>query len=153
MRRILFCLLLLLPLRASASTLFGAIRGIVHDPHHQPIANATITLQAAHSAFTKTTQTAPDGTFTFPVLPLGDYLLTASAPNFRTVEQTLTLASNTSPILHFELPLRGPAESLTVTAATDAANINSATPTSLVSRIDIAQTPRRRPHQLARHDH
>ena len=144
MRRVLlfvFSLLLLAPGRASASTIFGEVRGIVHDPQHRPIRGATITLHAALSAFVKTAQTDQNGSFSFAVIPLGDYTVTVSEPGFRTLEQIVTLASDTSPLLHFELPLAGAAESVTITVETEAGSVDSVTPTTLVGRVDIAQTP------------
>jgi len=47
------CLLLValvyLPLARAAE--LTAVRGVVHDPQHRPIAGATVTLRAAHSDF------------------------------------------------------------------------------------------------------
>ena len=56
------CLLFVPMVRA---TIFGNIRGIVHDPQHRPIAGVEITLKSATSAWTQTTQTNPDGEFHF----------------------------------------------------------------------------------------
>ncbi len=144
MRRSLLCFVSLLFLAAAssvASTIFGEVRGIVHDPHHRPIAGATITVHAVRSAFVKTAHTNQDGSFSLPLLPLGDYTVSVSEPGYPVVEQVLTLASGTSPLLHFELTPRGPAESVTVTADAEVANVNSVTPTTLISRVDVAQTP------------
>jgi outer membrane cobalamin receptor len=57
------------------------------------------------------------------------------------MEQRITVASNTSPILHFELSVASVNESAVVTAETQTANVDSVTPTTLVSREDIANTP------------
>ena len=144
MRRRLLSLVSLLFLAtgiASASTIFGEVRGIVHDSQHRPIQGAAVTLHAAHSDFSKTAVTDTEGGFRLPVIPLGEYTLAVREPGFRTVEQTLTLASDTSPLLHFELPVGTAAESVTVTADADTADVNTVTPTTLVSRMDIAQTP------------
>ncbi len=144
MRRLtplVFSLFLLLSRMAPASTIFSEVRGIVHDSQHRPIRGATVTLQAAGSAFVKTGRTDGEGSFTFSVVPLGVYRVSASDAGFETVEQVVTLASDTTPVLHFELHAGGIAESVTVTAETDAANVNSATPTTLIGRAEIARTP------------
>ena len=144
MHRFLLCLaVLFLPFTpvASAATIFGEVHGIVHDPQHRPIQGATVTIHAARSAFAKTEHTNQDGAFSLPVIPLGDYTVTVSQPGFRVEEQTITLASNTTPLLHFELHVGGADESVTVMAETDSANVNSVTPTTLIDRTDIAQTP------------
>src|ERR1700744_5075250 len=97
-------LCLLIPIAAQA-TIFTQVHGVVHDPQHRPIAGAHIELHAANSAFTQSTITAHDGAFALPSIPLGDYILTTSQRGFSTAKQILTLASDTSPILHIELQL------------------------------------------------
>ncbi len=143
MRRVLLLLTLVLlsASAAHAATIFGQVHGIVHDPQHRPVAGATVTLHAAHSAYTRTVQSDGEGGFSLPALPLGDYTLAVSDPGFRSVEQFITLASGTTPLLHIELAVGSVNESVAVTAERDAANVNSATPTTLVDRIAIAQTP------------
>jgi len=55
------------------------------------------------------------------------------------LRQSLTVHSDTSPILHFMLQLGSVSTSVTVT--TNASNIDTVTPTTLIDRVDIAQTP------------
>ncbi len=123
------------------AAIFSQLHGVVHDPQHRPIAGARISLEAASSTFTTTATTAPDGSFTLSSIPLGDYIITASQSGFAAVRQMLTIASGTAPILHFELPLASVQQSATVTSDASAANVNTVTPTTLISREEIAQTP------------
>ena len=51
------------------ATVFATLHGIVHDPHHRPIAAAQVTLQAAESTFALHTTTAANGTFEIPTDP------------------------------------------------------------------------------------
>ena len=142
--RHLFACPLLLALSSSPAayaTIFGQIQGIVHDPQHRPVGEATVTVRAAHSDFTVAVHTDPDGSFILPAVPLGIYTITVSDPGFRAVEQNITLASNTTRLLHFELPVGDVNETVTVSTETDAANVKSVTPTTLIDRIDIANTP------------
>jgi hypothetical protein len=129
----------LLP-RAHA-TVFGQLQGIVHDPQHRPVANATITLRAAHSQFTQTAHTDPNGYFFLPAVPLGSYSIVIESPGFDLLRQDIVVYSNASPILHFPLQLGSVQQSVTVTSQTDVANVNSVTPSTMVSRLDIARTP------------
>ena len=87
------------------------------------------------------TLTANDGSFTIPSIPLGDYILTISQSGFATQKQSLTLASDTSPILHIELQLNTVEQTTTVTTDITTANVDTVTPTTLISRKDIAETP------------
>jgi TonB dependent receptor/Carboxypeptidase regulatory-like domain/TonB-dependent Receptor Plug Domain len=125
---------------ALAAVLAG-VRGIVHDPQHRPIAGATVTLHAANSDFAENVKTDTEGQFSFSAVPVGDYFITAAQPGFDTSRQSITVVSNTSPVLHIELPVASVQQSVTVTVANSAANVDSITPTTLISREDIANTP------------
>jgi hypothetical protein len=143
MRRFIACLIFLGLFYSSVAhaTIFGQVHGVVHDPQHRPIAGVHIELRAANSAFTKTALTGQDGSFSIPAVPLGDYVVTVSQVGFASVRQTLALASDTSPILHFELQLGAVQQTVTVNTDTNTANVNTVTPTALISREDIALTP------------
>ena len=54
------------------ATIFGSIRGIVHDPQHRPVVGVDVTLKSTTSDWSKTTQTDPDGSFSFSAVPVGD---------------------------------------------------------------------------------
>jgi hypothetical protein len=139
---VLLCFLpLFLNAIAAHATIFSQVHGVVHDPQHRPLAGARIELHAANSAFTQTTLSTQDGSFSIPSIPLGDYILTISQTGFATTKQNLTLASDTSPILHIELQLSTIQQTATVTADTITANVDTVTPTTLISRKEIAQTP------------
>src|SRR5580704_12267738 len=139
---VLLCLLSMFPgLAVAHATIFSQVHGVVHDPQHRPIAGARIELHAANSAFSQTTLTSKDGEFSISSVPLGDYILTISQSGFATTKQSLTLASDTAPILHIELQLSTIQQTTTVTTDTTTANVDTVTPTTLISRKDIAQTP------------
>jgi hypothetical protein len=133
-------ILCLLAVSSAYATDFGEVEGIVHDPHHRPIAGAQVTLKAAHSDFSQTQATDQNGGFYFTV-PLGDYWLSASQSGFSTVNQQVTVSSASSALLHIPLPIATVSESMQVTAQPAVTNPDSATPTTLISREDIARTP------------
>lgn len=126
---------------ASQADIFAQLRGVVHDPQHRPIADAEVTLRAAHSALTFTMRTGADGAFTLSSVPLGDYTVTAAAPNFAPLTEPLTLASATTSVLHLELALPTLEQTATVTHSPIPADTSSVTTTTLISRDEIAQTP------------
>ena len=99
----LSCILLFVP--SIQATIFGNIRGIVHDPQHRPVAGATVKLKSATSEWTQTVQTDSDGWFSFSAVPVGDYILTVSKSSFADMQETTTVLSDTSPVLHFQLKL------------------------------------------------
>jgi hypothetical protein len=125
------------------ANIFGTVRGIVHDPQHRPVADASLILKSATSDWSETANTDRDGAFLFATVPLGDYVVTVTKDGFANARQTVTVISDSSPILHFQLQIAQLAQTTTVSAEAqeEVANGNSVTPTSLVARADIEQTP------------
>lgn len=138
---ILLTLFVLICGKQSQATVFGELQGIVHDSQHRPIANAQIAIHAADSQLTQTARTDQNGYFSLPTVPLGDYTITIDSPGFNALQQTITVFSNSSSILHFQLQVGSIQQSVKVTAQTNVANVNSVTPTTLISRREIARTP------------
>jgi hypothetical protein len=123
------------------ATIFGRIQGIVHDPQHRPIAGASVKLQAITSDWSQTAQTSNEGEISFPTVPVGDYKITVTQANFETAEQTVTVVSGSSPILHFQLAIAAVNQTTVVVGQAEPVNVDSVTPTTLVNREDIAETP------------
>ncbi|HET8923349.1 MAG TPA: TonB-dependent receptor [Candidatus Acidoferrum sp.] len=121
------------------ATIFGTVRGIVHDPQHRPVTDIQVVLRAKASDYAQTAQTDADGEFHFDAVPLGEYTVTVSTTGFAAQEQPITVLSGTAPILHFELQMASQNQSVTVSA--DAAQSETVTPTSLVDRLQIQATP------------
>src|SRR5438270_4841183 len=121
------------------ATVFGTVRGIVHDPQHRPVANITVVLKARNSQFTQTTQTDSSGEFHFDAVSLGEYTASISDMNFVAEPQSVTVLSGTAPILHFELRL--PSQRQEVTVSAESAQSEIATPSTLVDRMQIQETP------------
>jgi outer membrane cobalamin receptor len=131
---------LLLAATVSAS-IFGSVRGIVHDPQHRPVQGAMVMLRAKSSAWSATSTTNADGAFQFNAIPIGEYSVTVADPGFTQVAQNVVVNSGTEPVMHFQLRLAGAKETVNVSAAPVLAPTDSATPTTLVSRTDIERTP------------
>jgi hypothetical protein len=112
------------------------VHGVVHDPHHRPVVDATVTLHAADSDFVENEKTNSNGEFSFSAVPPGVYVITVADAGFDTARQSITVASNTSPVLHFELEVGSVQQSVTVTTTASEANVDSITPTTLISRSD-----------------
>jgi len=83
MRRIsLFILVLLLIATTALATVFGTVRGIIHDPQHRPVSDTKVVLKARTSDYTQTVQSDVNGDFHFDAVPLGEYTVTVSQPSF-----------------------------------------------------------------------
>jgi hypothetical protein len=144
MRR-LITLMLLLPLAAAIparATVFATVRGVVHDPQHRPVLGAKVVLKAADSDFSLHTETDAGGEFALPEAPIGVYTLQISAKSFAEFSEPLTVASGTDPVVHIALAVGASTESVLVQSL-DGATVeaDSVTPTTLVTRADIDETP------------
>jgi len=140
MRRVLLVVLFVLPLGgAGLATVFGTVRGIVHNPQHRPVSSIQVILKARASEFTLDARTDDAGQFHFDAVPLGEYTVAISEANFVADPQNVAVLSGSAPILHFELRL--PAQNQTVVVSADAAQTETVTPTTLVDRLQIQETP------------
>ena len=124
-----------------ATTIFGSVRGVVHDPQHRPIQRAHITIKAQTSDWTKSAETNADGEFEFQSVPIGTYTVTASAKDFVEVREDVIVQSDTSPVVHFRLAVAGAKEEVVVSGSPVSAPTDTVTPTTLLNRQDIQQTP------------
>jgi hypothetical protein len=125
---------------ASASV-YGGVRGVVHDPQHRPVQNAMVMLHAKSSEWAKSVTTDATGEFQFNGVPLGDYSVSVASAGFAQTAQDVTVISGTVPVLHFQLQLASAKEKVVVSGAPAVVATDSATPTTLVSRLDIERTP------------
>ena len=123
------------------ATVFGTVRGIVHDPQHRPIADIKIVLAARDSDYNVSVMTDAEGQFHFDAVPLGEYTVTVADPAFAPEKQSVKVFSGSAPVLHFELHVAAQNESVTVTANSAAETTESATPTNLISREEIKEAP------------
>ncbi len=123
------------------ATIFGSVRGVVHDPQHRPIQGAHVTLKAQNSEWTKSQDSNDSGEFGFSSVPIGNYTVTVLSKGFQQMEQAVIVQSDTSPVLHFELAVAGAKETVAVSGTPVEAPMDSVTPTTMVNRIDIQQTP------------
>ena len=82
----------------------GSIRGRVIDPASSPIAQANVKIVNTQTGLTKSTQTAEDGFYVFPNLPLGTYTVTVQKEGFDTqVHPDVILNAGTEAIIDAQL--------------------------------------------------
>lgn len=90
------------------------IGGRVLDPNHAVIPAATITLQSVNSRFS--VRTDRNGVFSL-IVPLGEYVLKASAEGFAETVQTIRVTQAGSQPLEIVLPVAGSTATVTIMAA------------------------------------
>ncbi|WP_161557517.1 TonB-dependent receptor [Acidisarcina polymorpha] len=126
---------------AAFATIFGSVRGIVHDPQHRPVQGAQLTLKAQNSDLTQTMDSDVNGEFVFTAVPIGNYTVTVLSKGFQQASQDVGVQSDTSPVLHFQLTIEGATENVVVPETAAGPTTDSATPTTMLSRTDIQRTP------------
>jgi len=140
--RILFLWAVLALVTTSAfANIFGAARGVVHDPQHRPVQGAAVTLKAKSSDWSKSATTDANGEFQINAVPLGEYSVSVAAQGFAQMTEDVVVISGTVPVLHFQLQVATANEKVTVSAEPAVIATDSFTPVTLVSRLDIERTP------------
>ena len=139
--RIILASLLLVTLPGAVASIFGSVRGIVHDPQHRPVQNAMVMLRSKTSQWSASTNTDATGQFAFNSVSLGEYTVIVVAPTFNQATQNLVVNSGSQPVLHFSLSVAANKETVNVSGSPEAAPTDSATPTTLISRLDVERTP------------
>jgi len=132
-------LVFLLTVISGHATVFSSVHGVVHDTQHFPIKGASVTLHAADSDFELKAATTADGEFDINSVPLGTYRIHIAANGFANADETLTILSGTRSVLHYALTVASVKTTVSVHSTEEAAD--TVTPTTLVSRSDIDETP------------
>jgi hypothetical protein len=123
------------------ASIFGTVQGLIHDPQHRPIQGAQITIKSKTSDWSHTLTSNDSGQFIIQSIPLGDYTVTVTAPDFAKAQQDVELTSGTELHLHFALNVATAKQTVNVSAQQEVVPTDSATPTTLINREDIQRTP------------
>jgi len=126
---------------AAFANIFGAVRGVIHDPHHRPVQGAMVMLKSKSSEWGTSTTSDANGEYRFNAVPLGDYSVIVASPGFAQAEQDVTVVSGTEPVVHFQLQIAAAKEKVLVSAAPEIIPTDTVTPITLVDRTDIERTP------------
>ena len=126
---------------AAFATIFGNVRGIVHDPQHRPIQGAQVTIQAQASDWKATAESNDQGEFQFSAVPAGNYTITVTAKGFNPEQQPIEVTSGSAPILHFPLSLATVSERVEVSATPEGIATESSSVQTDVTRSLITRTP------------
>ena len=122
-----------------SATVFGNLRGVVHDPQHHPVSGAHATLQASDSAYSMTAESDNDGEFHFDAVPLGKYTVAVDAAGFAPQSQLLVVVSGSAPVLHYQLAIAAAQEKVTVTASPEDLNPDSPRRDILITQEQISR--------------
>ncbi len=133
-------LLVFLP-GAALATVFGSVRGLVHDPQHRPTQGAMITMRSTTNDWEQTATTDENGEFQFSSIPIGEYSVSVSAAGFTESRQTVIVGGGSVAKVHFQLAIASAREDVQVSATPDAVDTDSSAAPGFVTRAQIARTP------------
>ena len=143
--RMLLCILSFLCFSWLASavlaSIFGTVRGIVHDSQHHPIASAHVVLRARASDWQKEATTDDEGRFQIDAVSAGEYTIHITHEGFRNFDGSLAVSADSAPLLHFPLELATLTQRIEVNDGTDLVDTSSSTSQTTLTRETIEATP------------
>jgi hypothetical protein len=110
------CIAVVLSATVLWASVSGSISGTVKDPSGSVIANAQITAKEMNTGLSHQTHTDSKGYYTFPVLPVGHYVLDVEASGFGKYERReIVLDTNAALTLNASLAVGSISQNMTVT--------------------------------------
>jgi outer membrane receptor protein involved in Fe transport len=119
----------------------GTVRGVVHDPDHRPVQGAEVVVKSNSSDYSQKLATDGNGGFEATALPVGAYSVAVGKDGFAPSVQQIVITSGSAPVLHFQLKIGQRSEQVTVSEGALTVNPEQMTPTTIISRSEIATTP------------
>jgi hypothetical protein len=140
-----FCLLFAAPALsayAQSQALNGQIEGTVSDQNNAVIANAVISASNIETGATRTATTDESGVYRFPLLPIGNYRITAKAEGFkRHVRDGITLNTGQTATVNIEFQTGSMVETVTVSADTSVADAGKIDLGRVIDTRDVQNLP------------
>jgi len=105
------------------------------------VPDAMVMIKAKNSDWASTVNSDASGNFAFNAVPLGEYVVTVAGVGFAQAQQDVMVISGSQPVLHFALSVALAKETVNVSGAPEEVPTDSATPTTVVNRLEVARTP------------
>jgi len=120
----------------------GSISGTIKDPSGKVVVNASITVRETSTEITHATHTDSRGSYTFPLLPVGHYVLHVEAAGFGEYERKdITLDTNAALTLNASLQVGGVSQSVNVTDNTLHVETTSTQIGQVITRRQVTSVP------------
>ncbi len=138
------CLLLLLSAPAAlleAQINTASLSGLVTDPGGAALPHVTVTATGVETGYARTAQTDSAGAYSLQELPIGDYQLTVSAPNFSSVKERITLTVGQRAREDFHLKVGSTQQTVQVQGNAPLLSPDDASVSTEIGSTTIEQTP------------
>ncbi len=123
------------------ASIFGTVRGIVHDSQDRPISSAHLLLQSKNSDWKREAFTDDEGKFQCDAVPAGEYTIRISHDGFRDYLADFGVAADSAPLRHFPLELASVTQKIEVSENAQSLDTTSSASQTTVTREIIASTP------------
>ena len=108
---------MMVPFLSAQGPTTGSIAGTVQDSSGAILADAKVTVTSPALVVAQSTLTSGQGTYRFPVLPPGTYVLTVEAPGFQLGKrESIVISAGFSATVDMPMALAGQAQTVAVTA-------------------------------------
>ena len=122
----------------TTATLFGTVR----DPNKAVVAKTRVTATNEQTGFARESLTDDNGSYTLPLLPVGNYELTAEVPGFQKYRQRgITLAVNQAARIDVDLVVGSVAQIVVVTSEAGLVNTQNGTVGQVINERKIHELP------------
>lgn len=119
----------------------GIITGAVTDASGAVVPNLRITITNKSTDFTRTVVTGPEGLYSVPALPAGNYEVRAEAAGFQTVVRDATVQAGSTTTVDLPMSVGESKSIVTVEAATAAISYDSHAVEGVIQQSDITDLP------------
>ena len=133
--------LIVLSVTAAYASAFGDVRGTVFDPQQSAIVGAKVTLRSSSSSFSRTATTDGAGEFSFRSVPIGEYTVIVESNGFSQSLLALTVLSDRATVVRVLMKIAPVSQQVEIRSAAGRVDSISATPVTLISRKQVAETP------------
>jgi hypothetical protein len=138
----IFSVLAFTPPRASCQFTTASLGGIVSDSSGAIVPGASVTVLHTDTGTSKTLVTGADGSYLFPVLPVGTYQLAVEKAGFtKYIQSGIVLTVNQAANQPVVLQVGGAAQQVTVTADASLITTNTATIAHLIDQQQVVDLP------------
>src|SRR5438876_585932 len=120
----------------------GTIAGTVLDPSGAAVVGAKVTATNVATGFTRDTQSVVDGSYLFPLLPVGTYSVAVEAAGFHRSEQKgIQVKADQSSAVSINLQIGATTETISVDANADLVETRSGALSKVVTQQNIIELP------------
>ncbi len=139
---LLFCSLLLFAFSMLGADPTGTIAGTVLDPSGAAVVGAKVTVTALATGLTRQTVSGGDGSYIFPLLPVGFYSVAIEATGFRRSEQKgIQVEADKSSTVPISLQIGATSETISVEANAELVETRVGALSKVISQQNIIELP------------